>query len=219
MSYKAYRDRVLGQGESYADGLMSSTKRQVTRYILDSPSLRYVHLNMFNTIDVPCIVSNVHTYEKRRFLFLPDMKVHTGDYITYQNMNYLATDMTLVEGYQELFGELCSIDFPITVKETRVKTGTDIFGKPEYRTDKIYISKPAVMTDKIYSQVDNSPMPLPEGTIIVKLPYSTNKDEIPKINVIVDIYDSQYKITAVNFQKEINDDGYIQVQLQRIPNT
>ena len=219
MSYKAYRDRVLAQGGSVSESIINTTKRQVVNYILDSPSLRYVYLNMFNTIEVPCIVSNVETYEERRFLFLPDMNVHTGDYISYQDMNYLATDMTLVDGYTELFGELCSIDFPIAVKENRVKVGVDIFGKPEYRIDKIFISKPAVMTEKTYSQVDNSPMPLPEGTIIIKLPYSTDENEIPKINVVVDIYNSQYKITAVNYQKVINNYGYIQVQLQRMPNS
>ena len=215
--FEAYRNRVLAQGDTLSASVVDSTKRQVANYILDSPSLRHVYLNMFETIKVPCIVSNIETYKRRRFLFLPDMNIHTGDYIGYQDMTYLATDMTMVENYPELFGELCNTEYPISTKEVKIRTGTDAFGRPEYKKEIITITKPCVMTDKIYSQANNSAMPLPDGAIIVKLPYTELEEEIPKVNSIVTLLRNQYKVSLVSFEYVINGDGFIEVQLQRIP--
>ena len=191
----------------------------MVNYMLDSPSLSYVYIDMQETLEIPCIASDVRTFYERRFLFLPDLSVNVGDYITYQNYTYLATDKVDNETYPQLFGELCNTEFPIHTEEEKVIVGTDAVGRPIYQTNVKTIVKPCVMSDKIYSQANNSPIPLPDGAVIIKLPYSSEENHIPKINSIVEVYQNTYQIATVSMEFVVNGVGYIEVQLQRIPNT
>ena len=147
------------------------------------------------------------------------MNVNVGDYITYQEMTYLATDKVFNEVFPQLSGELCNTDFPIHTEERRIKIGTDAMDRPIYKTEIITISKPCVMTDKIYSQANNSPIPLPDGAIIVKLPYSEEANHTPKVNSTVTIGENHYKVSLISHEYVVNNSGYIEVQLQRIPTT
>ena len=217
--FSTYRKRVQATGETVREATEYSTKRQMVNYILDSPSLKYVFIDMQETLPVPTIINDVRTYRERKFLFLPDMNVNVGDYITYQNMTYLATDKNFSEVFPQLQGELCNADFPIHTEERRVKIGTDAMGRPIYKTEIFTISKPCVMTDKIYSQANNSPIPLPDGAIIVKLPYSTEDSHTPKVNSTVELNGNHYKVSLISNEFVVYQVGYIEVQLQRIPTT
>lgn len=217
--FKSYRNRVHADGNTVKESVATSTKRQMVNYILDSPSLSHVFIDMDETLLIPSIVSDVRTFYERRFLFLPELTVNVGDYITTNNFTYLATDKVDSEIYPQLYGELCNTEFPISVEEIKIKVGTDAVGRPIYKTEKVVIKKPCVMTDKIYSQANNSPIPLPDGAIICKLPYSNETNHIPKINAIVDLYQNQYQVSTVSMEYVINEVGYIEVQLQRIPTT
>lgn len=217
--FNSYRNRVHADGNTVKESVATSTKRQMVNYILDSPSLSHVFIDMDETLLIPSIVSDVRTFYERRFLFLPELAVDIGDYITYKNFTYLATDKVDNETYPQLFGELCNTDFPISVEERKIKVGTDSVGRPIYKIEKVVITKPCVMTEKLYSQANNSPIPLPNGIIIVKLPYSNKTNHIPKVNAIVDLYQNQYQVTTVSMEYVINEVGYIEVQLQRIPTT
>ena len=209
----------MATGETPRESLEYSTKIQMVNYVLDSPSLKYVVIDMQETIPVPTIVTDIRTYRERKFLFLPDMNVNVGDYITYQNMTYLATDKVFSDIYPQLQGELCNVEFPIHTEERKVKVGTDAMGRPIYKVENITILKPCVMTDKIYSQANNSPIPLPDGAIIVKLPYSSEVNHTPQVNATVVLGDYQYKVSLVSKEYVVNEVGYIEVQLQRIPST
>lgn len=215
--FKSYRNRVFADGDSIKKAIHTTTKRQMVNYILDSPSLSHVFIDMQETLPIPSIVSDIRTFYERRFLFLPDLSVNVGDYITYKGYTYLATNKVDVEMYPQLFGELCNTEFPISTEERKVRIGTDHFGRPIYKIETVAIKKPCVMVDKIYSQADNSPIPLPDGSIVAKLPYSDDENHIPKINSTVEFYQNQYQVTTVSFEFVINGVGYIEVQLQRIP--
>ena len=217
--FNSYRNRVHADGNTVKESVATSTKRQMVNYILDSPSLSYVFIDLEETLQIPSIVSDVRTFYERRFLFLPELTVNVGDYITHRDYTYLATNKVDNEIYPQLFGELCNTEFPISVEEIKIKVGVDAVGRPIYKIEKVVIKKPCVMTDKIYSQANNSPIPLPDGAIIVKLPYSTETNHIPKINSIVDLYDNQYQVSTISMEYVIGDVGYIEVQLQRIPTT
>ena len=217
--FNTYKKRVQATGSTVKESMVYSTKRQMVGFIMDSPSLEYVVIDMQETLPIPSIVTDVRTYRERKFLFLPDMNVNVGDYITHQGMTYLATDKVFNELYPQLTGEVCNIDFPISTEERKVKIGTDAMGRPIYKTESITISKPCVMTDKIYSQANNSPIPLPDGAVIVKLPYSQEVNHTPKVNSVVTLDDYQYKVSLISKEFVINEVGYIEVQLQRIPST
>lgn len=217
--FSTFRNRVQATGSTVKESINYSTKKQMVNYIMDSPSLKYVVIDMQETLPIPSIVTDIRTYRERLFLFLPDMNVNVGDYVTYQGMTYLATDKVFDDTYPQLTGELCNFEFPIHTEEKRVKIGTDAMGRPIYKTEIISITKPCVMTDKIYSQANNSPIPLPDGAIIVKLPYSTEVNHTPKVNAVVTFDDYQYKVSLISKEFVVNDIGFIEVQLQRIPTT
>lgn len=217
--FNTYKKRVQATGSTVKESMIYSTKHQMVNFIMDSPSLEHVFIDMQETLPIPSIVTDIRTYRERKFLFLPDMNVNVGDYITHQGMTYLAIDKVFNELYPQLTGEVCNIDFPISTEERKIKIGTDAVGRPIYKTESITISKPCVMTDKIYSQANNSPIPLPDGAIIVKLPYSKEVNHIPKVNSVVTLEDYQYKITMLSKEFVIDEIGYIEVQLQRIPST
>lgn len=215
--FNAYRNRVQADGETTKEAVMATSKRQIVNYILDSPTLSHVYIDMVETLKIPCIVSDIRTFYERRFLFLPDMKVNVGSYITYGDKTYLATNKSESEVAPQLYGELCNTEFPINTKEEKVKIGVDAVGRPIYQNKVTTVVKPCVMTDKIYSQANNSPIPLPDGAIICKLPYSDKENHIPDINSIVSLYGNQYKVTTISMEFVINNIGYIEVQMQRIP--
>lgn len=216
--YNAYRARVFGDGATLRESVQESTKRQMVNYILDSPSLSYVSLNLNELIPTPCIVSNIRTYFERRFLFLPDSNINTGDYITTdEDLTYLATNRNYNKLQPELIGELCNEDFPISTTTQRVITGYNATNRPIYKDTVVEIKKPAVVSGKIYSQANNSPIPLADGTKIVKIPYSMNENEIPKINTIVKVDGLDYKITTITRDYVINNKGYLEIQIQRVP--
>lgn len=217
--FNAYRKRVQADGVDARQSVQNSTKRQMVNYILDSPSLSYVYINMMETVPIPTIASDIRTFYERRFLFLPDLKVNVGDYITYQNKTYLAVDASDNEIYPQLFGELCNVEYPIKSIESKIKVGTDNMGRPIYKTELIEIKKPCVMTDKIYSQANNNPIPLPDGAIIIKLPYSDVDSHVPEINTNVMLHSMEYKVSTISYENVCNGKGVLEVQLQRIPTT
>lgn len=217
--FNAFRNRVQADGATLKEATYSTTKRQMVNYILDSPSLTYVFVNMMETLPIPCIASDVRTFYERRFLFLPDLKVSIGDYVTYRDKTYLATNATDDETYPQLIGELCNVEYPIVSEERRIKVGNDNLGRPIYKTESVVVTKPCVMTDKIYSQANNNPIPLPDGAIIVKLPHSEIDHQVPEINAHVTLNDMEYKVSTISYENVIGGKGVLEVQLQRIPTT
>lgn len=211
-AYKSYRDRIGVSGSTSQDALHKSTKRQNYNYILDSPSKSDVLLN--EEVETrPCIVSNRESFNKRLFLFLPDTKVNIGDYIHYDTFTYLATDRNRDDIYPELTGELCNEVFKIKGNETRTIVGEDAFGRPlyDYLTEEFDL--PCVMTTKTYSTADNSAIPLPEGAMIVKIPYIENMT--PNVNAEFKIWEEDYQITDVSYINVIHKVGYIEIRLAR----
>lgn len=209
--FKFYRDRLGVSGATMQESLVNSTKRQNQNYILNSPSKSDVRLNE-EVETQPCIVSNKESFNKRLFLFLPDTDIKIGDYIHHDTFTYLATDRNRNEIYPELLGELCNETYKIE-KSSRHIVGYDDMKRPIYDTIDASINLPCVMTTKTYSLVDNSPIPLPDGAMIVKLPYI--ETSIPKVNETFHHRDAQFKVTTISYENVINNVGVIEVRLQR----
>lgn len=217
--YSSYRNRIINNGSSVAESVKSSSKRGMVNFILNSPSLSYVYLNMDETIPIPTIATDIDNFRERKFLFIPDMNINVGDYITHGDYVYLATSKTTDELFPQLFGKLCNAEFPIESKEIKVKVGTDSLNRPIYKTEKVVIAKPCVMSTKIYSQAENSAISLPDGAMTVLLPYSKDESQLPKENQIILVYDSQYKVTTLNYTNVYREHGTVEIRLQREPNS
>lgn len=215
MSYfDAYKARVNSSGASMRDAIQNHTKREAVNNIMSSPTLSYVRLN-YNVDSTPVIVSDKEMFHKRTYLFLPDAIVNVGDYI-HQNdsTTYLAVDQKKDDIYPQLVGELCNEIFLLITEGARVIVGYDDFKRPIYRVvGAKMLNIPCVMTTKVPSMIDNSAIPLPEGAMIIKIPYVV--DQIPPINYVFKYKDGlSYKVTNITYENVINNVGYVEIRLQ-----
>lgn len=211
--FETYRNRINASGSNMQNAIYEASKRKVINDLLNSPTLTEVHLN-FQSTTYLAIVSDKETFHKRTVLFMPETIVNVGDYVLYDGFTYLATDCKRDMLYPQLYVELCNEKFPLIKEGTKTITGYDEFKRPIYQTTSpTTIQIPCVMETKIYSIVDNSAIPLPDGAMMMKLPY--NPDQIPKVNYIITVHNAQYKVTTVSFENVINNVGYIEMRLQR----
>lgn len=223
MSLESYRKRVLSEGKNIQEATVFETKKQQVDYILDSPSRKDVIINMDERNILPSIPSDIDTFEIRRFLFMPDMKVYMGDYICHDGFVYLAMNQTTDKIFPQVIARNCNFDFPIGIREDSVQIGTKPNGEPIMKTKITHMVKPCVMTSKIYDIVSNSQVNLPAGSMSVYLPY-VEGEQLPVLNQSIDYKHAQYKVTDLIFEKVILfngvcEKGYIEVRLQRVMNT
>lgn len=223
MSIESYRKRVLSEGKNIQEATIFETKKQQVDFILNSPSRKNVVINMDERNVLPSIPSDIDTFDIRRFLFMPDMKVYMGDYICYDGFVYLAMNQTTDTMFPQAIGRNCNFDFPIDIREEKVRIDTKPNGEPIWETNIVQMVKPCVMTSKIYDIVSNSQVNLPAGSMVVYLPF-VEGEKLPAINQQIDTDYAQYKVTDMNFEKVILFDGickkgYVEVRLQRVMNT
>jgi hypothetical protein len=209
--FQAYRDRVNAMGNSIQESVINNSKQLTTEQMLNSPSLKYVKLND-GIESLPCIVSDEDSFNKREFLFVPDSIINVGDYIHHDTFTYLATDRNRDDIYPELTGELCNETYKIITGQTKQTVGTDDFGRPIYDYIDEVDNVPCVMTTKIYSTIDNSAIPLPDGSMMIKLPYLVGT--LPKVNDEFIHHESHYKVTTISYENVIADVGYVEIRLQ-----
>lgn len=213
LSYESYKARINAYGGNIQESTSRASKYSQEQQILHSPSLKYVKINDEVTLR-PCIVSDVETFDIRKFLFIPETKILKGEYIHYENYVYLVTKHNTDDIYPEAIGELCNSLFTLTLEGQRVEVGRDDFNRPIYDfTDSTTYNIPCVLSTKIYSTVDNSPMPLPDGSIMIKIPYKIG--QIPPINYTFDYRGNPYKVTTIEYDNVINEKGFIEMRLQR----
>lgn len=224
--YSSYVARVKSNGNTMKESLINSTKRQISNKILNSPSMQKVTINN-NIESIPCIPSNISkSFKNKSFLFNPDEKIKLGDYVHLESLIYLIDEKkTNSENvYPIYYSKLCNENFLIGTVEELIDSGKkDNLGKPIYNKIITKITRPCVWTTKIYSNANNSEIPLPDGAVIVYLPYSDDSKYIPKINNSITVRNEQYKITTISYENVVTIDGItegiIEVQLQRIPLT
>lgn len=214
MSYlDAYKARVKASGASMQDAVLQTTKRQAYKYIMDSPTLSYVRLND-NADMIPSIVSDKDTFHKREYLFVPDTAVNVGDYIRQDDAIYLAVDQKKNEIYPQLIGELCNETFTLELGDPiKVITGYDDNKRPIYEFISSTETLPCVMTTKIPSTIENSAIPLPDGAMIVRIPFI--EDKLPKVNYIFTHRDQQFKVTTISYEHVVDNVGFIEMRLQK----
>ncbi|WP_341323367.1 hypothetical protein NSQ62_07805 [Solibacillus sp. FSL H8-0523] len=211
--YDAYRNRINASGSSMQDAVYQASKRKIINDFLNSPTLSKVRLN--SNLDYhSVIISDIETFYKRLILFLPETVLNVGDYVYHDDSIYLATDCKKYDLYPQLYVELCNETFVLTKEATKIIIGYDEFKRPIYESTAPTVFRiPCVMSTKIYSIVDNSAIPLPDGAMMIKLPY--NPQQIPKINYIITLRNAQYKVTTISYEKVINEVGYVDIRLQR----
>lgn len=222
MSLASYRARVLASGNNIQESTLFDTKMSQFSFIMDSPSRRDVIINMDEVNMVPSIPSDIDTFKLRKFLFCPDTRVYMGDYICHDNFVYLAIDQTTDKAFPQLIAQLCNFDFPLEERVTETKIDEKPNGEPIMKIERVFLTKPCVMTTNIYSTFGNSQVVLPEGSMMIYLPF-VEGEPIPQLNQVIDTENAQYKVADLSYEKVImfgtERKGYIEVRLQRVMNT
>lgn len=213
MSFEAYKKRLGALGANRQEMTDNVTKINQHNMLLNSPSKREVKVNDEDAMR-PCLVSDVETFYKRRFLFLPETEVSLGDYIYYENKIYLTTDKKTGDIYPESFADFCDKVIEVSLGKTRVDTGkVDFQGRPIYKEEEIVENVPVHTTTKVYSALSNQPISLPTGAIIVKLPYK-KEFKIP-LNYVVEVDEKEYRVMDIIYNKLSELEGIIELHAQR----
>lgn len=226
--YSAFYGRH-GNSETKAEALDDSSKRQAYNLIMNSPTRRTVELmqleeqpdEIFGLVSVESkysIVSDKETFKKRIMLWRPDEGVSLGSYLRYDGRIYLATDVSDIDIYPQAFVDHCNYEFLIKNEPVRTRVGTDERGRPVYEYTESKYTIPCVITSKIYSTLNNSPVPLPVGAIMVYIPYH-EKINVP-VNHEFEVYGDKYKVTTVSTADLIRDrngkvHGVLEIRGQR----
>lgn len=220
MSVESYLARLNVGGGSIQGAADRNTKLTIERLINNSQSRSTVGLHSKDNLHYS-IVSDIDTYEKRRFLFHPDTKTYKGDYIFHDNFTYLITEHTIDDKMPQSIALLCNYDFPVKDEnyETDIIVGYQANGMPIWKTNKITNTVSCAITSKIYSQVDNAILAIPDGALIGYLPYRPN-EPMPELDQEVLIYDAQYYVSDIiktNILKFNGiEKGYLELRLQRV---
>lgn len=220
MSLESYKARLRNEGGSIQGASSRVTKLAQIELINKSPSRSTVGLHSKDNTQF-AIVSDIDTYERRRFLFYPDVKVYKGDYIYHDDFTYLTVSHTTDDKFPQSIAMICNYDFPVRTEEyeSDVIIGRRPNGSPIYKTEKITHFIPSAVTSKIYSQVDNSILPLPDGAMTVYLPYRPD-EPMPEKDQELLVYDSQYYVADIiktNILKFNGiEKGFLELRLQRM---
>lgn len=217
----SYKARINAEGGTVSKSVNDSTKRTAKEQILNSPSRVDVKLNDDLVQLYPCIISDIETFKKRRFLFIPDTLISIGDYVHHNNFTYLATERTTDDKFPQLIGELCNSQFPIYSTVTKTprldadgKQMYDRYGKPLYDETLETVNKPCVVKSSYLQSSDTDQFMIPEGKITIILPYITPN------NITLDyqfkMYDSDYRITNIDPTNIINGQGIYTVIAERV---
>lgn len=213
MSYESYRARLNVYGGNIQNSTKKASKQSQKKMILNSPIRKFVKINDSEEL-YPCLPSDVDTFLIREFLFLPEFVMNRGDFIHYDNYTYLITEHNTSDITPVANAELCNDIFTLTFEGTKIIVGYNDFGQPIYDyTNPITYNVPCVLSTKIYSTVDNSPIPLPDGSIMIKMPYKIG--QIPPINYIFTYHNDPYKVATIDYDNVINGIGFIEMRLQR----
>lgn len=220
MSLASYKARVQNDGGSIQGASSKITRKAQIALINNSPSRSTVGLHSKENLQ-HALVSDIDTYEKRRFLFHPDIKTYKGDYIYHDEFIYLVTQHTIDNNFPQSIALLCNYDFPVKVEEleTQEIIGHRPNGRPIYKTQPYTHTIPSAVTSKFYSAVENAVFSLPEGVIYAYLPYRPDEPS-PELDQQVIVYDQQYFVADIIKTNILNfngiDKGYIEVRLQRM---
>lgn len=228
--YSAFYGRMSANGSSSnADRVADITKRRTHKLIMNSPTRRTVEhmelveqadktLVLMHKEDKPSIVSDKETFYKRTILWLPDEGVQLGSYLKYDDKIYLATNISDIDFYPQAYVDYCNHEIEIKGESERIIVEYDNLGRPHYKDYTPKFKIPVVITSKIYSVLDNSQMPLPEGAVILHVPYH-EKVNIP-VNYEFQFQGDNYQVTTVNMvnvltDKDGNKYGYLEVRGQK----
>lgn len=148
--------------------------------------------------------------------------IERGDLINCNGIHWLVTTMPEEnKAYRKAVVQVCNSTFPIETDKTSLLM-TDDDGNPVLNKfgDEVFIDvdgsiehEPCVVETTYFNKDNNVQLPLPQGTMKIKLKYQ--KASNIKINYEFKMYDETYKIEHVDYSKVINGYGIMIINAKK----
>lgn len=171
------------------------------------------------------LVKQVKESKDKRLVLKPDTKVDIGSVVDIEEKTYLALDV-LDEGVYEIYPtvmlRLCNSKFKIqaeSIKEyMRDENGEyvlDKYGRPvEIEVEGEITYEPCIVETGYYFNNRNEQITLPEDRVIVTMRYFIHPDI--EVNKRFKMYNSNFKITHINYTNTLNGKGTISITGERV---
>ena len=218
MSYDTFRRRMNSYGGNIQNTTSNISKISARNQILNSPNRKQVFIDDINSEAQYCLVNDVENMKIRRFLFLPDTKIHRGNYIHHEGLVYLATEQYTTEEYPQVKAEVCSAEFSYDLDEEEVIIGYDDMNRPIYSPDeKKSISLPCIvkMNDASTAIADaNFPVNMLANILTVTIPYG--KVDNIKYDSKFPMFGDVYRVIRIDPSNSINGVGLLKITAERL---
>ncbi|EHT3675936.1 hypothetical protein ACJVV8_04510 [Staphylococcus pseudintermedius] len=211
--FERYKKVNTSYGITLSQHVIEASRQSAARSFYSSPTLTDIKVNGEKAKSVVSIYQK--DFFDRTFLFPPDSEhAKIGNYIEHRNYTYLVMRSNDNDIYPNLYGKLCNEDFklPTEKKKVKVKGHNGAF---TYKYEYEYESIPIVVDVKGYSISDNAILPLTEGRVIIYMRYESRYLNHVTLNYEFELFNDTYKITDIQLDKVVGDEGYIALSAQK----
>ena len=219
MSYiDHYKTRLHAEGATPGEAYASATINVINESFSNAPNYRNIPVDSVLTdVRVLDVKSSQQGNQILSFikelLFRPNTVRRRGSYADLEGQKWLLFDYIAGITPKAVI-RLCNEELTIQTGSTQVLIGTDAMNRPVYDTHPTYTSYPCVVDSKVQNPYDNlnAAISLPEGSISVIIPYTSQVAE----NMQFEMWSYDYKIIGVNNQYVINNEGPMIITAQRV---
>jgi hypothetical protein len=205
-----YKSRV-----NQSDKLIANTKSSNLKTFNSHPFYSLVDIEGVQTGVI--VVQDDNKSEDKKLLFKPDTSINIGTVVKMNELNYLTMDF-LGEGINETYPtailKLCNSTFPIQMNKTQVLVGYDKLNRPVYEDAETIKQEPCIVETGYYYRGMNDQITLPQDRIMVTLKHQ-DSPSLQENNEFI-MYNSNFKITFIDYSKVINGKGIITITGERV---
>lgn len=203
-----YSARLQATGTTSSENLSTYAKMNVIRTFKDPPSFKIVKVNSVLT-DVRVIEGNDDV--NKQTLFLPDTVIDKGSLVELGvNDVWLIVDSIQNDIYPKAKMQFCNSTLTIPGDITKTQVGTDLMGRAIWdETVSPSTTLSCIAESKVYMSQDQEPINLPNGRLIVTIPYTDNAKV--KLNFKFDMYGNSYEVSHVDRSQVISTVGIIKL--------
>jgi hypothetical protein len=162
-----------------------------------------------------CVINDANEWQKKVDVIALFKKsvylIQIGDFIKQNEKIYLSIfESEDRDFYSSVKMRLCNSTLTIPGDTTKTIVGYDEMGRPIYdETTSPSTTLPCIAESKVYMSQDQEPINLPNGRLVVTVPY-TNNDKI-KLNFEFDMYGNGYEVSHVDSSQVIGTVGILQL--------
>ncbi|PAD70724.1 hypothetical protein CHH83_02655 [Bacillus sp. 7586-K] len=214
--YSDYKNYFkLNTNNTSVDKLISDSKEIINNNFTNSLFNETIYINGIETI---AIVKQEKNSEEKTVILRPDNKIEIGSLVKVNNYTYLAIN-SLSDGIYSIYPttkvKLCNSTYLLPGTITKVQIGVNDFGLPIYEyKESDPTPLPCVVETTITSDDTDEAINLPEGTILVTIPYTEH--ESLRENTKFKMYGNSYEIIGIDYSKSVNKVGLLSIKGKKV---